>query len=65
MYNGTSRRVRVKFLPWKNSKYYLFMCVCVCVCERERERERERASVRECLHVGAPVREHVLAYACL
>jgi hypothetical protein len=32
MCNVTLRRFRRLFLPWKNNKYYIFMCVFARVC---------------------------------
>jgi hypothetical protein len=29
-YNIILRRVRQTLLPWKNIKYYIFVCVCAC-----------------------------------
>jgi hypothetical protein len=47
-------RVPDSLLPWKNNKYYIFVCLCVCVCERAHvcacvpERVEVCMSVRAC-----------------
>jgi hypothetical protein len=31
-YNVTLGRIRESLLPWKNNKYYIFVCVWACAC---------------------------------
>jgi hypothetical protein len=49
-YNVTLRLVRELLFPWKNNKYYIFVCVCACVCVHARIRACVRARGRVHAH---------------